>query len=207
MARWIILLRGVNVSGKNKVPMAEWKAGLAALGYTNIVTLQNSGNAVLDTNSDRAALIHEVTGLMRERFGLEIPVYAIEQESLRELLAQSPAWWGHEDKAIYDNLIFLLPPHTAEELEEALGAPHPELEWVHPCGDAVFWSFDRQKYQKTNWWPRTAQEPACPGMDHDTDSRYCAQAGSAVMAFPHKNDPCRAKPAGVLFLRWVFPFL
>ena len=64
MARWIILLRGVNVSGKNKVPMAEWKAGLAALGYTNIVTLQNSGNAVLDTNSDRAALIHEVTGLI-----------------------------------------------------------------------------------------------------------------------------------------------
>lgn len=31
MARWIILLRGVNVSGKNKVPMAEWKAGLVAL--------------------------------------------------------------------------------------------------------------------------------------------------------------------------------
>lgn len=31
MARWIILLRGVNVSGKNKVPMAECKAGLAAL--------------------------------------------------------------------------------------------------------------------------------------------------------------------------------
>lgn len=31
MARWIILLRGVNVSGKNKVPMAEWKAGLTAL--------------------------------------------------------------------------------------------------------------------------------------------------------------------------------
>ena len=39
MARWIILLRGVNVSGKNKVPMAEWKAGLAALGYTNIYDL------------------------------------------------------------------------------------------------------------------------------------------------------------------------
>ena len=160
MARWIILLRGVNVSGKNKVPMAEWKAGLAALGYTNIVTLQNSGNAVLDTNSDRAALIHEVTGLMRERFGLEIPVYVIEQESLRELLAQSPAWWGHEDKAIYDNLIFLLPPCTADDLCEGLGEPHPTLEKVSPCGDAVFWSFDRQKYQKTNWWPRTAQEPA-----------------------------------------------
>ena len=47
---------------------------------------------------------------------------------------------------------------------------------------------------------------ACPGVDHDTDSRYCAQAGSAVMAFPHKNDPCRAKPAGVLFCGGFFLF-
>lgn len=110
MARWIILLRGVNVSGKNKVPMAEWKAGLAALGYTNIVTLQNSGNAVLDTNSDQAALIHEVTDLMRERFGLEIPVYAIEQESLRELLAQSPAWWATKIKRFMTILSFCCRP-------------------------------------------------------------------------------------------------
>lgn len=160
MTRWIILLRGINVSGKNKVPMAEWKAGLAALGYTNIVTLQNSGNAVLDAAGDRETLTGEIAGMIKERFGLEIPVYAIEQEVLRELLTQAPAWWGSEDKLIYDNLIFLLPPHTVEDLEEALGTPHPELEWVHPCGEAIFWSFDRQKYPKTNWWPRTAQEPA-----------------------------------------------
>lgn len=46
MARWIALLRGVNISGRNKVAMSEWKVGLSALGYANIVTLQNSGNAV-----------------------------------------------------------------------------------------------------------------------------------------------------------------
>ena len=205
MARWIILLRGVNVSGKNKVPMAEWKAGLAALGYTNIVTLQNSGNAVLDTNSDRAALIHEVTGLMRERFGLEIPVYAIEQESLRELLAQSPAWWGHEDKAIYDNLIFLLPPHTAEELEEALGAPHPELEWVHPCGDAVFWSFDRQKYQKTNWWPRTAQEPAREWITIRTAGTV-RKLAVLYWRFPIKMTPAGRNLRGCYFCGGFFLF-
>lgn len=36
-------------------------------------------------------------------------------------------------------------------------------------------------------------------MDHDTDSQYYAQAGSAVMAFPHKNDPCRKTCGGVIF--------
>ena len=42
-------------------------------------------------------------------------------------------------------------------------------------------------------------------MDHDTDSRYCAQAGSAVMAFPHKNDPCRGVIFAVGFSFFVMP--
>lgn len=159
MARWIALLRGVNISGRNKVVMSEWKVGLGALGYTNIVTLQNSGNALFDAEGATVALSGAIAGLMRERFGLEIPVYVTKQETLRSLLTQAPPWWGSEDKAIYDNLIFLLPPCTADELCEGLGEPHPTLEKVSPCGDAVFWSFDRQKYQKTNWWAKTAQEP------------------------------------------------
>ena len=159
MARWIALLRGVNVSGRNKVAMSEWKAGLGALGYTNIMTLQNSGNAVFDAEGDAAALSGAIAGLVRERFGLEIPVYVTKQETLRVLLTQAPPWWGREDKTIYDNLIFLLPPCTVGELCEGLGEPHPTLERISPCEGAVFWSFDRQKYQKTNWWAKTAQEP------------------------------------------------
>ena len=159
MTRWIALLRGVNVSGKNKVAMAEWRAGLQAMGCENVVTYLNSGNAALDTEKDRETLAGEIAGMIKERFGLEIPVYVTEQAELRRLLEQAPAWWGSKDQAIYDNLIFLLPPCTGEELYAALGAPHPELEQTFPCGEAVFWSFDLQKYQKTNWWAKTAQEP------------------------------------------------
>lgn len=161
MARWIILLRGVNVSGKNKVPMAEWKAGLAALGYTNIVTLQNSGNAVLDTNSDRAALIHEVTGLMRERFGAGDPGICNRAGKPAGTASPVPGVVGpRKIKRFMTILSSCCRPALPMNYVRGWANRTPTLEKVSPCGDAVFWSFDRQKYQKTNWWPRTAQEPA-----------------------------------------------
>ncbi|MBP0981646.1 MAG: DUF1697 domain-containing protein, partial [Oscillospiraceae bacterium] len=37
-----------------------------------------------------------------------------------------------------------------------LGEPNRELERVENYRNAVFWSFDRKQYQKTNWWAKTA---------------------------------------------------
>jgi uncharacterized protein (DUF1697 family) len=44
----VALLRGVNVGGNKRVPMAEWRALMEGLGYTRVRTLLNSGNAVFD---------------------------------------------------------------------------------------------------------------------------------------------------------------
>lgn len=46
MKRYIALLRGINISGKNKVPMAELKQGFEALGHTEVRTYLNSGNVI-----------------------------------------------------------------------------------------------------------------------------------------------------------------
>ena len=46
MRRYIALLRGVNISGKNKVPMAELKLGFESLGFPDVRTWLNSGNVV-----------------------------------------------------------------------------------------------------------------------------------------------------------------
>jgi uncharacterized protein (DUF1697 family) len=46
MPAFIALLRGVNVGKANRVPMAEFRRLLEDLGYTKVVTLLNSGNAV-----------------------------------------------------------------------------------------------------------------------------------------------------------------
>ena len=69
---------------------------------------------------------------------------------------KAPEWWGSDDKEIYDNLIFMIPPHSAKELAEKIGEPTEGLERIEICDDAVFWSFDRQKYGKANWWKKSA---------------------------------------------------
>ena len=46
MKRYIAFLRGINISGKNKVPMAELKKNNEKLNYTEVKTYLNSGNVI-----------------------------------------------------------------------------------------------------------------------------------------------------------------
>lgn len=46
MRRYIALLRGINVGGKNKIPMSELKEGFAELDFAEVVTYLNSGNVI-----------------------------------------------------------------------------------------------------------------------------------------------------------------
>ena len=65
MRRYIALLRGVNISGKNKVPMAELKLGFESLGFTDVRTWLNSGNVVFsgEETADRADRGHDPTSV------------------------------------------------------------------------------------------------------------------------------------------------
>lgn len=51
--RYVLLLRGINVGGKNKVVMADLKADLVELGFQNPVSYINSGNLVLTATTGR----------------------------------------------------------------------------------------------------------------------------------------------------------
>ena len=50
MKRYIAFLRGINISGKNKVPMAELKQGFERLDYAEVKTYLNSGNVIFSSN-------------------------------------------------------------------------------------------------------------------------------------------------------------
>ena len=47
MARYIALLRGINISGKNKISMPELKTALGEKGFADVKTYLNSGNVPL----------------------------------------------------------------------------------------------------------------------------------------------------------------
>lgn len=157
MKRYIALLRGINISGKNKISMSELKSCFIELGYADVITHLNSGNVVFSTDeNDENILADKIKEMIRERFGLDIPVFVILQEELEEVLSKAPDWWGTDDKETYDNLIFVMPSATAEIIAEKIGEPTKELEQIYIYKNTVFWSFDRKKYAKANWWRKTA---------------------------------------------------
>ena len=163
MKRYIALLRGINISGKNKVPMANLKKSFEALGVMEVKTCLNSGNVIFSSaDGNVTALIDRVERMMQREFGLDIPVFIIPQEELADILRHAPDWWGTENQEIYDNIIFILPPATFPDVYREIGAPKEGLEQIRDYGAAVFWSFDRKKYQKTNWWPKTASAEVAP---------------------------------------------
>lgn len=157
MQRYIALLRGINISGKNKILMSELKKGFAELDFAEVTTYLNSGNIIfLSGLDDNDILSDKIKLMIQERFHLDIPVYIILQEELEKVLCNVPDWWGDENKEIYDNLIFIMPPLSYEEFCNEMGEPKDEYEKVHNYKNVVFWSFNRKNYQKTNWWSKTA---------------------------------------------------
>ena len=157
MKRYIALLRGINISGKNKIAMSELKKCFAELGFAEIVTYLNSGNVIFSSAiEDKDVLSNKVQLMIKDRFHLEIPVFIILQEELAELLKNAPEWWGDDNREIYDNLIFLMPPLSYEEFYDEIGVPKAEYESVYHYKNVVFWSFSRKDHQKTNWWSKTA---------------------------------------------------
>lgn len=165
MERYIALLRSVNISGKNKVPMAELKKGFEALGFIEVRTWLNSGNVIFSgEETDAAALTGRIERMIQRQFSLDIPVFVMTQKELADILRHAPDWWGTEDREIYDNLIFILPPAAFKDVYHEIGEPKEGLEQIQEYKAAVFWSFSRKDYQKTNWWPKTASANIGPNL-------------------------------------------
>lgn len=157
MEKFVALLRGINISGKNKIPMQELKLGFESLGYKEVVTYLNSGNVIFSSNTnDKVKISNDIYKMLENKFNLKIPVFVIKSDELNDLLSNKPDWWGTGDKNIYDNIIFIIPPTTYKDVYEALGEPKIELEKIKEYKNSIFWSYDLKNYRKTNWWSKTA---------------------------------------------------
>ena len=136
--------------------MPELKTALGEKGFADVKTYLNSGNVLFSDDEMNAVKLAEgIRAIIFEIFKLEIPVFVIPQDELKELLSKAPSWWGNDSKDIYDNLIFAITPYSIETVAEKIGEPSEKIEKVQICGNAAFWSFDRKLYAKANWWKKT----------------------------------------------------
>lgn len=137
--------------------MKNLKREFEGLAFREVRTYLNSGNVIFSSDEeDTGKLTEQIEAMIKKQFGLDIPVFIISKESLEDILHNAPDWWGNDNKEIYDNLIFILPPASFSEVYDNIGEPKKELEKIIEYKEAIFWSFNRKDYQKTNWWSKTA---------------------------------------------------
>ena len=115
------------------------------------------GNVIFSSDEDDSRkFTNQIQEMIKNKFDLDTPVFVISSEELADIVYRAPNWWGNENKDIYDNLIFIMPPATFRDIYDEIGELKEELEKIKEYKDTIFWSFSRKDYQKTNWWSKTA---------------------------------------------------
>lgn len=146
--RYIALLRGINVGGKNKIEMPKLKTAFEKAGFNNVVTYINSGNILFDTDIPESDTKNICEKTIKEHFNLDIPVCIISVSELQETLTHMPNWWDNDIKSKH-NAIFVISPMTAKQLCLAIGDLKPEHEQLSYYGKVIFWSAPLVTFSRT----------------------------------------------------------
>lgn len=97
MTKYIALLRGINVGGHNKVPMAQLRECLTKAGFSNVSTYIQSGNIFLQADENSPSIIAtQIQTLVEQEFGVTVPVIVKQRRELQQILDNCP--WDTEKK-------------------------------------------------------------------------------------------------------------
>ena len=89
--RYVALLRGINVGGRNKLPMADLRGIFAEAGCAAVQTYIQSGNVVFSASKDLADRVPDIVAeAIHQRFGFETAIVVRSREELREIAASNP---------------------------------------------------------------------------------------------------------------------
>lgn len=108
----VLLLRGVMPTGKNKVPMAQFKLILADLGFQNVQTYIQTGNAVFATKLSNEKIESLVETALKKKLGAEIKAFARTVDEMRLILKNAP-WKKFDPQKHYFTLLSEVPGKEA----------------------------------------------------------------------------------------------
>lgn len=124
MRSYVVLLRGVNVGGKNKVSMAVLRECLEALGFSQVSTYIASGNVVLRADKKPAEIQKMVEATLVKNFTLDtklIKVLVVSRQQLQDIVDNRPKEFGGRPETYRSDVIFLMDI----PLEAAMETFHP----------------------------------------------------------------------------------
>lgn len=111
LIKYITLLRGVNVGGKNKVTMSELKKSLEDLGFSNVSTYIASGNVIFESEKDAEEIRNLIEKVLPLKFKLDddlIRALVLSREQLQTIIKNKPEGFGEKPDTYHSDAIFLM---------------------------------------------------------------------------------------------------
>ena len=111
MKTYVILMRGINVGGKNKISMTELKTFLEEQGFAHVRTFIQSGNVILQSKLGAKTVRQKIEKGLPARFKLDssmIKVLALTSEQLQKIVDDKPKGFGDEPGKYHSDVVFLM---------------------------------------------------------------------------------------------------
>jgi uncharacterized protein (DUF1697 family) len=111
--RYVALLRGINVGGRNPVPMADLRAAFEDAGHTAVRTYIQSGNVLFEAGGriDEDA----VEAVLERRFGVPLVVVLRTERHLRAVVDGAPDGFGQRPQEFHSDVVFLKAPLSSRQ--------------------------------------------------------------------------------------------
>jgi uncharacterized protein (DUF1697 family) len=140
MTHYVVLLRGINVGGRNKLPMAALRELLESHGHTKVSTYIASGNVILSSDHSAAAIKRELEEALPQTFKLDselIAVLVLTLPQLRAIVRDRPKGFGDHPETYHSDAIFLMGIDAPTAMK--VFDPRPGVDAVWP-GQGVIYS-------------------------------------------------------------------
>ncbi|MEO1546340.1 MAG: DUF1697 domain-containing protein [Bacteroidota bacterium] len=146
METYIILLKGVNVGGNNRIKMAEFREHLLKKGFKNVKTYIQSGNIVLSHDSFIDEVKKEVVEVLSQDYGYNVSVLVFTLQQFEDILAKCPYDMPENDKKVYFSFLEEVPDTKLLEEFQSISFPDELFELGEQCIYLLFQS----GYSKAN---------------------------------------------------------
>ena len=137
MTRYALLVRGINVGGKNKVVMAELRQELTELKLEKVETYINSGNIFFTSTAPKARLVEKLEAFFEVHYPFIKSFSLLSLEDFEVELDNLPGWWT-KDMARKD-VLFYTEGLDVDQVIEKVNSLELEDEVVHFGKLGIFW--------------------------------------------------------------------
>lgn len=111
MKYYVVLIRGINVGGKNKMPMSKLKTCFEKLGFSDVTTYIASGNVILGSNKSADQIKTLIEKALPKHFKLDselLKVLVLTKSQIQAVVSHKPKGFGEEPKKYHSDAIFLM---------------------------------------------------------------------------------------------------